>query len=160
VSVRAYVRTVALRRPDHVRDLRVEVGVHEPDAAAVLALQPGHRLPQQLVVVAGEVVVAPEAAGLVVVAVLARARVQRQVQREAPDRQHPGHHHVHSAQPDQRLQSVRARAFRLAGRSGGGNDDESRRHVVYLCVTFAGDNVKYLPPRRLRSGPRSRAHSS
>lgn len=98
-----HVRTEAPGGTDHLGDLGVEVAVHEPHAG-VLAPEAADPLPEQPVVVAGQVVEAAEAAVSVVVA-LVGAPVQGQVQREAPDRQHARHHHVHRAQPDQRLGS-------------------------------------------------------
>jgi hypothetical protein len=103
-----HVLTEAHRRADHLGDLGVEVAVHEPDAG-VLSLQVADPPPEQLVVVAGQVVEALEAAVPVVVA-LVGAPVQCQVQRKAPDRQHARHHHLHRAQPNQCLCYQRVRS--------------------------------------------------
>jgi len=67
--------------------------------------QAGEAPLQQRVVVAGEVIVAPEAAIAVVVGGV-RGAVEGEIGGEAADRQHPGNHHVHGSPPDDRLQAV------------------------------------------------------
>ena len=107
---RSCVRTVGLWVPDHVVDGGVEVGVHDARRLPVPALDDAHPLLQQRVVVRGQVVEAAEAAEVVVVAAVG-ALVDGQVDREAPDRQHPGDDDVRRAQADQFLHTcIRANA--------------------------------------------------
>jgi hypothetical protein len=87
--------------PDHVVDVGVEVGVHDP-RAGVPAPQARHLALQQRVVPRGQRVEAPQAAVPVVVAGVG-GPVQREVDREAAHGQHAGDHHVRRAQADELL---------------------------------------------------------
>jgi hypothetical protein len=93
-----------VRGPDHVGDLGVEVGVHDP-GVRVRPAQAGQAPPQQRVVVGGEAVVGAEAAVAVVVGGVGGA-VEGEVDGEAADGEHPGHHHVHGSAPHDRLQAA------------------------------------------------------
>jgi hypothetical protein len=99
-----YYFTVVAGALDHVEDVAVEVGVHDP-RPGVLALQLVHLALQQRVVVAGHRVEALQAAVLVVVAGV-RGLVQRQVDGEAAHRQHAGDNDVLGAQADQLVDAL------------------------------------------------------
>ena len=77
-----------MRCPDHIGDLCVEVGVHDP-GVRVRPPQVREAPLQQSVVVAGEVVVIPEAPVVVVVSGVGGAK-EGEVGGEAADGQQPG----------------------------------------------------------------------
>jgi hypothetical protein len=95
---------VAAGAPDHVVDVAVEVGVHDP-GAGVPALQARHLALEQLVVAGGQRVEALQAAVLVVVAGVG-GLVQRQVDGEAPHGEDARDHHVRGAQGDELLHAL------------------------------------------------------
>ena len=95
---------VAARALDHVVDVAVEVGVHDP-RAWVLGLQARHLALQQRVVVRRQRVEALQAAVLVVVAGVG-GLVQGEVDREAAHGEHPRDDHVHGAQADELLHAL------------------------------------------------------